>query len=89
MPTCMCHLCTHALKGIKLDAPYGVQAEATEHTGTDGQVYVQVELGHGTVFTFQEDAGLGPLKTQQAMQNYEGWHCALYVYAYEGTYNKI
>ena len=77
-------MCTHAH-----DAPYGVQAEATEHTGTDGQVYVQVELGHGTVFTFQEDAGLGPLQSQKAIQNYEGWHCALYVFDYEGTYNKI
>lgn len=48
-----------------------------------------MELGHGTTFTFQEDSALGPLKTQKAIQAYEGWHCALYVYDFEGTYNRI
>ena len=67
----------------------GLQAETTEHTTADGQVYVQVQLGHGTTFTFQEDAKLGSLQTQEAIKAYEGWHCALYVADFEATYNRI
>ncbi len=52
-------------------------------------MYVNIELGYGTTFTFQEDAGLGPLSTQRAIEAYEGWHCALYIFDYEGTYNRI
>lgn len=52
-------------------------------------MYVNIELGHGTTFTFQEDAGPGPLSTQKAIEAYEGWHCALYIFDYEGTYNRI
>jgi len=52
-------------------------------------VYVNIELGHGTTFTFQEDAGPGPLSTQKAIEAYEGWHCALYIFDYGGTYNRI
>lgn len=66
-----------------------LQAETTEHSNADGQVYVQVELGHDTTFTFQEDPSLASLQTQGAIQAYEGWHCALYVAAFEETYNKI
>ncbi len=52
-------------------------------------MYANIELGYGTTFTFQEDAGLGPLSTQKAIEAYEGWHCALYIFDYEGTYNRI
>ncbi|KAL0039545.1 hypothetical protein WJX77_001490 [Trebouxia sp. C0004] len=58
-----------------------LEAEATEHTDADGQVNVHVELGYGMTFTFQEDAGLGPLHTQKAIEAYESWHCALYILA--------
>ena len=66
-----------------------LQAETTEHKTADGKMYVLVELGHGTTFTFQEDNKLGPLQTQKAIKAYEGWHCALYVADFEATYHRI
>lgn len=66
-----------------------LRAEVSELASNDGDVSVQVELGHGTTFTFTEDPKLGLLETQKEFQAYEGWHCALYVYDFEGTYKQI
>lgn len=65
-----------------------VQAEATEHTD-DGGVYSQVDVGYGTSLRFCEDPQLGSLETQKAVEAYEGWHCAVYVQDFEGTYSRV
>ena len=65
-----------------------MQAQATEHTDDDG-VYTKVDVGHGTSFKFLEDPQLGSLETQKAVEAYEGWHCAMYVQDFEGTYNRV
>lgn len=65
-----------------------MQAEVTEHTDDHG-VYCQVDLGYGTSFTFHEDPQLGSMETQKAVKAYEGWHCAIYVRDFEGTYSRV
>lgn len=65
------------------------QAETTQATNADGNLYSEVHLGHGTTFQFQEDPALGPLASQTAIRAYEGWHCAVYVRDFEETYDRV